>query len=87
MVISAPGFSADAACRSARLAVDVDGAGAAQRHAAAVLGAGQIEVVAQHPQERRVAGAARRDVDALLVDEKMAIGAPEGTAANAAKQQ
>src|SRR5260221_659482 len=36
------------------LAVQVHRAGAAQRHAAAVLGAGHAEVVAQDPQERRV---------------------------------
>ena len=35
-------------------AVDVDGAGAALRDAAAVLGAGQPELVAQHPEQRRV---------------------------------
>ena len=37
------------------LAVDMHGAGAAQGHAAAELGAGHAEHVAQHPQQRRVA--------------------------------
>ena len=35
-----------------RLAVDVDRAGAAQRHAAAELGAGQAQRVAQDPEQR-----------------------------------
>ena len=38
-----------------RVAVDVHGAGAAGRDAAAELGAGQLEMLAQHPQQRRVA--------------------------------
>ena len=38
-----------------RLSVHVDRTGAAQRHAAAELGAGHVEVVAQHPEQRRVA--------------------------------
>ena len=37
-----------------RLAVDVDGAGAAQAGAAAELGAGQFQVLAHHPEQRRV---------------------------------
>jgi hypothetical protein len=37
------------------------GAGATQRHAAAELGAGHAQYVAQHPQQRRVA----IDVDAV----------------------
>jgi hypothetical protein len=36
-------------------AIDMHGAGAAQRHAAAELGAGHAQHVAQHPEERRVA--------------------------------
>src|SRR5262249_12029877 len=44
-----------------RIAVDMHGARAAQRHAATELGAGHAEHVAQHPQERRVAV----DVDAV----------------------
>ena len=44
-------------------AVDVDGAGAAQRHAAAELGAGHAQHVAQHPEERRVAV----DIDVVRV--------------------
>src|SRR2546421_3225054 len=49
-----------------RDAVQVDGAGAALGDAAAELGAGEPERVAQHPEERRVGG----DVDrfALTVD-------------------
>jgi hypothetical protein len=35
-------------------AVDVHGAGAAGRDAAAVFGAGQAELLAQDPQQRRV---------------------------------
>jgi hypothetical protein len=35
-------------------AVDLHGAGAAQGHAAAELGAGQLQVAAQHPQQRGV---------------------------------
>ena len=42
-------------------AVDMHGAGAAQRHAAAELRAGHAEHVAQHPQQRRVAV----DIDAV----------------------
>src|SRR5262245_6787954 len=42
-------------------AVDMHGAGAAQRQAAAELGAGHAEHVAQHPEERRVAV----DIDAV----------------------
>src|SRR4030095_9620624 len=56
--------------RARRLAIEIDGAGAAQRPSATVLRAGQIEVVAQDPQERRVAGHAGGNVDALLVDEE-----------------
>ena len=50
-------------------AVDMHGAGAAQRHAAAELRAGHAEHVAQHPEQRRVAV----DIDAvsLAVDFKM----------------
>src|SRR5262249_58972239 len=49
-----------------RLAVDVDGAGAAERHAAAELAAGEPELVPQGPQQR---GLARHiDVLALSVD-------------------
>ena len=49
-----------------RLAVEVHGAGAAQGHAAAELGAGEAQRVAQHPQQRRF----RIDVDlhGLAVD-------------------
>ncbi len=36
------------------LAVDVHRAGAALRDAAAVFGAGQADVLADHPQQRRV---------------------------------
>ena len=43
-----------ASSRSARLAVDVHGAGAALGDAAAVLRAGQAELLAEHPQQRRV---------------------------------
>ena len=42
-------------------AVDMHGAGAAQRHAAAELRAGHAEHVAQHPEQRRVAV----DIDAV----------------------
>ena len=45
------------------LAVEQHGAGAAFLDAAAVLGSGQAEGVAQHPQQRRT----RRDID-LMVD-------------------
>ena len=44
-----------------RLAVEVDGAGAAERHAAAELGAGHAQRVAQDPQQRH----RRRDVHRL----------------------
>src|SRR5438105_7739867 len=37
---------------TSRFAINVHGASAAERHAAAVLGAGQPEVVAQNPEER-----------------------------------
>ena len=52
--------------RASRHAVDVHGARPAQRHPAAVLGAGEIEPVTQHPQERRIGrsvGLKRRAVD------------------------
>ena len=39
-----------------RLPVHVHGTGAAQRHAAAVLGAGEAQLVAQGPQQRGVVG-------------------------------
>ncbi len=45
-----------------RLAIEVDGAGAAQRHAAAELGAGHAEGVAQDPEQRHL----RHDIDGLL---------------------
>ncbi len=44
---------------SHRLAIEVHGARAAEGHAAAEFGAGEIELVAEHPEERRVG----RDVD------------------------
>ena len=47
-------------------AVDVHGAGAAQRHAAAELGAGEAQLVAQRPQQRGVVGEV--DVVAPAVD-------------------
>src|SRR6266480_426058 len=40
--------------RARRLAVDVHGTGAAQRHAAAELGAGELQVIAEGPEERHV---------------------------------
>ncbi len=40
---------------AARLAVHMDGARAAQRNAAAVLGAGEPELIAQHPEHGRIA--------------------------------
>src|SRR5205809_923644 len=56
----------DAHAGARRDAVQVDGAGAALGDAAAELGAGEPERVAQHPEERRVGG----DVDrfAFTVD-------------------
>ena len=39
--------------RAGRDAVEVNGAGAAEAAAAAELGADQIEVIAQHPEQRR----------------------------------
>ena len=45
-----------------RLAADVDGAGAALGHSAAVLGAGELKLVAQHPEQ----GGVRGDVDIAL---------------------
>ena len=42
--------------RTHRHAVDMHGAGAALGHAAAELGAGQADQVAQHPEQRHVAG-------------------------------
>jgi hypothetical protein len=53
-----------------RLALDVNGARAAQARPAAVLGAGEPERVAQDPQQRRVAGDTCGNIDALLVDEQ-----------------
>ena len=45
----------------AGFAVDVHGAGAAQRHAAAELRAGHVEGVAEHPEQRHL----RADVNGL----------------------
>src|SRR6185312_13534254 len=61
--------------RAHRLALDVDGARAAQREPAAVLGAGKVEIVAQDPQERGIARYVLADIDAVLVDEKGGHGA------------
>jgi hypothetical protein len=44
-------------------AIDMHGAGAAKRHAAAELRSGHAEHVAQHPEQRRVV----IDIDALRV--------------------
>ena len=57
MVVTACLPTADTGVTQERIgaAVDVHGAGAAEAHAAAELGALQIQLVAQHPQERRVA--------------------------------
>ena len=49
-----------------RDAVDVHRARTAQRHAAAVLGARHPQVIAQHPQQRRVGR--RVDLKRLIVD-------------------
>src|SRR5262245_5690445 len=51
--------------RTGGVAVDMHRAGTAQRHAAAELGAGHAEHVAQHPQERGVAVDVDRPVDAI----------------------
>ena len=51
-----------------RPAVPVHRAGAAQRHAAAELGAAEAERVAQHPQERRVGVHVDRGVAAVEVE-------------------
>ena len=40
--------------RARRLAVDVDGAGAALGDAAAILRAGQADSLANHPEQRRI---------------------------------
>ena len=48
--------------RAHRRAVDVHGARAALRHAAAVLGSGQADLLAHHPQQR----GARVDVDLVV---------------------
>ena len=40
--------------RACGLAVDMDSAGTAQSHAAAKLGAGHTQLIAQHPEQRRV---------------------------------
>src|SRR5258707_15614295 len=49
-------------------AVDMHRAGAAERHAAAVLRAGQAEHVAQYPQERGVTVDVDRPIDAVDLD-------------------
>jgi len=49
-----------------RIAVQVHGAGAAQGGAAAVLGAGQVQVVAQGPQDGH--GGIGRDLQVAAVD-------------------
>ena len=82
VVISAPGLSADSGSLHERVgcAVDVHGAGAAQRHAAAVLGAGEVQVVAQDPEQRRV-GAARSTMSTRsLLTNRVGMMAPERSA-------
>src|SRR5262249_9244182 len=46
------GDRCDAGARG--LAIDVDGAGATERHATAELGPGQADLVSQRPQQRRL---------------------------------
>src|ERR1700674_5068670 len=48
--------------RTNRIAIDVDGAGAAQSRAASEFGSGKFESVAKNPEERRL----RRDADSLF---------------------
>src|SRR5262249_3086523 len=52
--------------RPHRLAVEVDGAGAAERHAAPELGAGEPQLVPQRPQQGCVRGEV--EIVALAVD-------------------
>ena len=72
VVISLGGDRAELGdARPDRLAVDQHGAGAAPALAAAVLGAGQAEVVAQHPEQRPLFLGADADlgpVDPELLD-------------------
>jgi hypothetical protein len=86
VVISAPCLSDDSRClaRADRLALEEHGARAAQGHPAAVFGAGEAEVVAHDPQQRRVAGDAGSDVDAILVDEDDGHGGSEAEGAASA---
>ena len=69
VVISLPAASASVHRAGARRdAVDMHRAGAALRDAAAVLGAGHAERVAQHPQQRGVG--LDLDVVALAIDDE-----------------
>src|ERR1700756_5656934 len=54
-------FGNGSAARAGGFAVDVHGAGSAQRHAAAKFGAGHVESVAEHPEQ----GHLRADVYGL----------------------
>ena len=51
--LAAVGLHGQHQARVDRLAVDDDGAGAAVADVAPELGAGQLELVAQHPEQRR----------------------------------
>src|SRR5262249_24011839 len=75
------------AARADRLAVDEHGAGAAPPLAAAVLGPGQIEVVAQDAQQAPVGlrvDAAPGSVDPQLADNRHWTGPPQSSASTPA---
>ena len=65
MVVFALGVAETDDARPHGLPVQVDGAGAAQRHPAPELGAGQRELVAQVPQQRRGRIAVKRAIRAI----------------------
>jgi hypothetical protein len=62
------------------LGVEVDGAGAAQGHAAAELGAGEAQGFAEDPEQRRVAGDVHRAVLAIDVEVDHACYLPRSAA-------
>jgi len=54
--------------RARRCAVEMDGAGTAEARAATVLRAGEVEIIAQYPEERRIRGGI--DSSSSAVDEE-----------------
>src|SRR5262249_39806358 len=73
-----------------RLAVDVDGTGTTCRYPASELGPGKAEVLAQHPQQRRLfvdVDTVRGAIDVELYHVRLPIGRSEGHGARAASSE